>query len=89
MTDWRTVDGFAYPHRTLARTEGLEDMVGSAMEGMDAAMAEMERQIEQMPEGQREMAREAMRQRMGAAAAGGNPLESETVVVELQVERGS
>ncbi|HUP20854.1 MAG TPA: hypothetical protein VM778_13015 [Gemmatimonadota bacterium] len=87
MTDWRTVDGFAYPHRTVARTEGLEDMIGAAMEGMDAAMVEMERQIEQLPESQRETAREAMRGRMGMMADE-DPLHSETVVLDLQVERG-
>lgn len=89
MTDWRTVDGFAYPYRTVARTEGLEDMMGTALEGLEAARAEMERQIEQLPEGQREMARQAMERNMGAVMGGDdNPLESETVVVDLQVERG-
>jgi hypothetical protein len=90
LEDWRTTDGFAYPFRTTSTTEGLGGMVPGGTGQMDAAMAEMERQIDQLPEAQREAARQAMSGRMEAArqAASGAPLETVITVKELRVSRG-
>ncbi len=89
LEDWRTVEGFAYPFRTTTRVEGLSDMVQSSAAELDAAAAEMERQIAQLPEAQREAARQAMAGRLQAARqmASGEPLESVTEVKDLQVRR--
>lgn len=89
LEDWRTTDGFAYPFRTATRTEGLSDLVQGSTADVDAAAAEFERRLAEMPESQREAARQAMGNRFQAArqAASGDPLESVIVVKELQVRR--
>ena len=81
FADWREVDGFRYPFRTTARTEGFD--MGAAAAG---AMAEAEAAIERLPEAQREMAREAMARSAPPQAEGG-AMETVTVVKELEVER--
>lgn len=82
LGDWREEDGFAYPFRTTTRVEGLSDMIQDAQ-------AEMERQIAQLPEAQREAARQAMASQMQAAqqAASGDAIENVITVKELQVVR--
>lgn len=81
MTDWRTVDGFRHPFRTSTRHEGVADLARAAA---SRRMAEMESQIEQMPEAQRQQAREMMRQQLESIPEG--PQETVTVVKELRVE---
>ena len=86
--DWRTVDGFAYPFRTTSQTEALGAISGRASEEIEA-MDEIERNLEQLPESQREMAREAMKARVQKAlrpAAGGG-FDMVVVVKDLQVNR--
>lgn len=88
LDDWRETDGFAYPFRTSSRTEGLGDIAGSNGQ-LDAAAQEFERQLEQMPEAQREAARRAMGSRLESARsmAAGEPIEMVIVVKSLQVDR--
>lgn len=89
LGDWRTVDGFAYPWRTSTSTEGLSDLVQGSTADIDAAAAEFERQLAELPESQREAARQAMGSRFEAArqAASGDPLRTVIVVKDLQVRR--
>jgi hypothetical protein len=88
--DWRTVDGFAYPFRTTSQTEGLGMMSGRATEEIEA-MDEIERNIEQLPEAQREMAREALKAQVEGArrSAAGGGFDIVVVVKNLNVNRGS
>jgi hypothetical protein len=88
--DWRTVDGFAYPFKTTSQTAALDAMSGRASEEIQA-MDEVERSLEEIPESQREPAREAMKSRIEATrrpAAGGD-FDMVVVVKDLQVNRGS
>jgi hypothetical protein len=87
--DWRTVDGFAYPFRTTSQTEGLGMVSGRATEEIEA-MDEIERNIEHLPEPQRESTREALKARVERArrpVAGGG-FDVVVVVNNLSVNRG-
>jgi hypothetical protein len=88
--DWRRIDGFAYPFRTTSQTEGLGMMSGRATEEIEA-MDEIERNIEQLPEAQREMAREALKAQVEGArrSAAGGGFDIVVVVKNLNVNRGS
>ena len=80
MQDYRTVDGFLYPFKSVTMTEGL----GAAMQISPEQMEQVRKMIAQLPPDQRAQAEQAMGM-MGGAASGG---EIVVVTKSLRVNTG-
>jgi len=91
FSDYRDVEGYLHPFVTsidldLASSGISEEELAQAQAGM----AELQRQLEQMPEAQREMVRGMMQEQLQAmeAVLAGEGVEVELRVLDLQVNNG-
>lgn len=81
MSDYREVDGMLHPFHLEMTTSGMGGMAQQNPE-MAEAMAEMRKQLEQLPEAQRKQMEEMMRSRMEAMQGAMEAAETGTIVIE-------
>lgn len=96
--DYREVEGMPYPFRTTVSVEGLGEQLSdeerARMEQARQQYEMMQQQMKQMPPQQRAMVEDMMEQRfpqmekMMESMAGGDALEMEVEVSDLQVNEG-
>ncbi len=96
LEDYREVDGFLHPFRTVMNMKGVMEAVGEDFdrEEMEQQLAEMREQLEGMPEAQRKMIEGMMGPQMqrieemlaSSSAEGG--MQMVTTVKELKVNAG-
>ena len=93
MLDYRTVEGMPHPFRTTIQVQGL--MAGGGASDEEAArareqLAELDRQMAQMPASQREMMEKMMGSQLEAlrTMVQSGAFEMELVVTDLQVNTG-
>lgn len=86
--DYRRQEGMLFPFRLTLRVQGLTAAVpAEELERAQRQLARVERQLEQLPEGERERARQSMGpqlERLQQLVDGG-PVETEVVVTDLRV----
>lgn len=88
LRDYREVEGFLFPWSTVVQMEGLGAAVGPEMR---ARLEEMRRRIEELPEEQRAMVQEMMRDRlaqMESMLGEDDRMTVEMAVVEVRVNEG-
>lgn len=88
LLDYRSVEGLLVPYRTVASIEGLAAMVDPESREQ---LAEMEAQLEAMPQEQREMMQRMLGDqlsRLREMIEGGGPMVIEVVVTDVRVNAG-
>lgn len=90
MSDYREVEGLLEPFHLAITVSGAMNAMGADPE-MQEKIAEMRKEIAELPEAQRAMAEQMMKARMGQMeqmAAGDDTVSSEIVVTSVRVNAG-
>lgn len=91
LADYRTVDGFTTPHRTMMRMEGMESQMSDAeREEARQQLDQLRTQMEQMPPEQRQMMQGMMGDQLERLEQmlGGGGFEMEMEVTDVKVNTG-